>query len=466
MRKSYNHYYSLNRPFRVRWDLLEHYPCISLTERISTEATRFFQETIHEYVEKYGKAKIDDVLVDQYVVELGIRDQVIGVPKVSDITLWKSYTYIDELILSACKQKTLHPDRTRFCNLVNWILKSPSVDLSDIEKIYKTLNTAAKKEDVKQDKDFYKEIYGTIFQHVLPYKLHAYGITVCMNDFVRVDEEQDVESLGCNYLELLIRTFTSTLQGMRGRQLSEIKSDMRSLATVIYLFMSMVFVDDVWTKEDLEIFSMYIDLMMQFGIGDHIVSTAVELQNGKADWFQLTDGLTFDNPTIRKLIERTGVCKKIVNKESLSSRENVLNVEWNGVLLSGTGSFGKLAYDDGLLDDFCYELEQIDDATIRSVFDIPTTVTFQIPETDIGYLLDHAKADVCKVYYPGNESSMKTVIGLQGNAYYVLFKLPETKKVYGISTKSMKNGGRLLLQIGDEATDFIYRIADTGLRGV
>ena len=342
MRKSYNHYYSLNRPFRVRWDLLEHYPCISLTERISTEATRFFQETIHEYVEKYGKAKISDYLVDQYVVELGIRDQVIGVQKVSDITLWKSYTYIDELILSACKQKTLHPDRTRFCNLVSWILKSPSVDLSDIEKIYNTLNTAAKKEDVK----------------------HAYGITVCMNDFVRVDEEQDVESLGCNYLELLIRTFTSTLQGMRGRQLSEIKSDMRSLATVIYLFMSMVFVDDVWTKEDLEIFSMYIDLMMQFGIGDHIVNTAVELQNGKADWFQLTDGLTFDNPTIRKLIERTGVCKKIVNKESLSSRENVLNVEWNGVLLSGTGSFGKLAYDDGLLDDFCYELEQIDDATI------------------------------------------------------------------------------------------------------
>ena len=61
---------------------------------------------------------------------------------------------------------------------------------------------------------------------------------------------------------------------------------------------------------------------------------------------------------------------------------------------------------------------------------------------------------------------MKTVIGLQGNAYYVLFKLPETKKVYGISTKSMKNGRRLLLQIGDEGTDFIYRIADTGLRGV
>ena len=440
-------------------DLLNHYPCLSLVERVSPAANRFFRETVEQYTKEVGVLKVSDYLTDLYLSELGVRDQVLGVQKLSDITLWRDYCIASELIQSAVR--TRHPSQTKCANLINWILMSPSVDIDDIKKIYQTLNQIPDIVDVRREKDFYKEIMGTVFDKVLPYKLHAYGLTEKMSALVTVDEEQQITSHSYNYLELLIRVFMTTLQGMRGRNLSDLKQDMKVLTVCIYLFMNTVFLDATWSTNDLRVFETYIDVMMQFGIGTHIVERVTSIQMNSHDWFSLIDGVSFDNPAIQQMVHTVSMRKKKFHQSNtLLSNDHALNTEWNGWLLMGNGSFGQLAEDPDQLDEFCYAIEALRSGGIQECMDIPSTVSFQISESDMGYLLSDMKADVCKIYYPAEDRAVQTIVKLQGKQAFLLFRIPETNRVYGVSLFPSAKGGRVLLQLGTDQDEFVYRLVD------
>lgn len=461
MWQKYRNYYLQNRPLSDRVDLLNHYPCISLSERISPDANKFFQETIKEYTEKEGIFKVSDYLTDSFISELGIRENVLGVHKTSEVTLWKEYCIISELIRSSVSKK--HPSHTQCANVVNWILMSPSMEIEDIRKIYRTLNQIPDIVDVRTEKDFFKEIIGTVFDKLLPYKLHAYGLGAKLDAFGSMDSEHIIESGEYNYLEILIRSFMGTLQAMRGQNLSDLKRDMKILTVCIYLFMDFVF-DKPWEIGDLQLFKCYIDAMMQYGIGQHIVERVVSMQNSSRDLISIVSGIDFENPMIRKLVNNVNRKKSIrTNTGDMSSSDNALNTSWNGLLLSGSGSFSKLATDQDALDDFCYSVEGLDEDGIRQFIDVPTTVSFQISESDIGYLIDEVKLDVCKICYPGKTKLMQTVIALQGDGTdkkFLLFSIPETKNVYGISLHPSASGGRLIIQFGTEDDYYSYRLSD------
>lgn len=445
LQRRYGNYHSLED----RLDLLDHYPCLRISERRAPSVVAYHQETLQKFIDDGGKAVIHDTFVDSYEHELGFVDFILHDPDLTHLTIWREYCIIKNDILSMKNAKY-----KKELDALLGLLDAPSTELEDLQSIYFTINDLSKKIYSRENLDFYKEFFGTIFMKLLPYKLRAFGMTADMDgDIAPADEI--LRNYSNNYFELLLQMFANTLQTMRGSSLVDTKAKLKTIVIVEALFLFALYPNQRLEMEDLQVFTDYTNAMLASGIGTNNAETILKMQRDHTSFFDLVSQLDDKNQFLDHMIKRQ---EKIFDN-GMKSSSSSLNKEFSSMFLTGHGRYTEKNYPKEKFEDLCYGIEGIDEDTIRDYIDLNgRKVNYVINENQMGFILKKVTKDAGSLRTPRGEVRF-FIHPSSTDLDFVIFGLDDSKDVYGISIQIGPDNSRQVLKLGMDSSDYTYKLA-------
>lgn len=442
----YGKYHSME----TRMDILNHLSCFRMNERRSPSVVEYHRETIQKFIDEGGKPVIHDTYVDEFEMELGLAEFALHVKTFDNLTIWKEYCLIKESILTLRGSKK---EVREHGNVLLSVLNSPSTEMDDLQSIYFTLNDLTKKVYDRKNLDYYKELFGTVFMQLLPYKVHAFGMTTDTDsDLAPADEV--LRNYSCNYFEILIRMFTDTLQSIRGSSLVDTKEKLKTLTVVCTMFLTAIYPNKEFHMDDLRLFTDYINSMLASGIGTNIGETILKMQRDHTGFFDLVSQLGDQNQFLNYMVNR----QKDYYNQTMKTCGS-LNKEFSSMFVTGYGRYNEKNYPKEKFEDLCYGVNGIDDDTIKEYVDINgRKINYAIDENQMGYILKKVTTDAGSLRTPRGEIRF-FIHPSSRDMDFVLFRFDDSKDVYGLSVQTGADKSRVLLKLGLDSSEYSYKLA-------
>lgn len=445
-------------------DMLNHLPCFTEGERRTPVAISFYQEVLQQWIDKGNQPIAYEKYIDHLEMDLGVDKFIQHTSDFASVTIWKTYSLLRNEIYEGCLKHPRAVEIRETGEKLNAILDSPSTILENCKDIWDQLSTLpmynrgrGKEDPSKKDllEDFYKDISNTLFEKLLPYKFHAYGLL-----------DVHIDSYGSNYLEMLLQMFFEEVQKTRGSNMRDIGNFISTVEIIIYLFLTHLYDPSGITDSRIYPFTMYIDRMCGFHIQTTLRDRIYKMIEEKPDYLKMLDKL---HPSAA-FLKAMPLTSEFNNYRDQVSGKN-LDATWNSWLIFGNGYFSdkKLLVRDGtkmsVNSEFMYRVEKIDTDTLRSYIKADG-FSFNIAPGKLAYLKEEKQIDLCKMVKPAIEGYEKEqrryVAYVPGAGLFVLFQIYGSDDVFGIGIVEGKQGDRQIIKFGADESDWNYELVYGG----
>ena len=439
-------------------DMLNHLPCFNKEERSLPVAISFYQEVLQQWIDKGNCPVVYHKYCDELEMDLGITNFVQHANTFAETTLFKEYALLCDEIESSCLGHPRYIEIRKVGEALKNILEMPTIVLSDVRTFWDRIGDLdiynlerSKLDPNKKDLivDFAKDISSMIFGKLLPYKLHANNITII-----------SLGNTGVSYLEAIVKMFFEEVQKMRGSNMRNIGTELKTLQTLIYLFISHAYEGEEVIDKHIKPFTKYIDWMCNIHT-DHILRPAIyKMLDSKIDYLEILDTL---HPSAEFLKAMPLTDNFNQYRDYISSKN--LDAQWNGWIISGNGFFSdqKLLTRDGakvgVNSEFMYAIEKIDEDLVRDYMDCQG-VRFTIDPEALSFLKVERHMDFCKLVKPATDSTAEKIryAGyIPGMGVFILFQISESKDVFGIGIAETKNQDRQIVKFGYDSSEDSYK---------
>lgn len=463
----YNRYHN-KHTINTKWDMLEHYMCFSEYERQTNRSSIFFTDVIEEIDNSDSSIRVPEC-ARKYAKELGIEHRVVG----EKPTLWKKYSHICQLI-NATHDDTQHPRRRSMRTLLMSILDAPSTEIADVQKIYCDLNEYVQMlihNNYRGEEDFYREMFNIIFADLLPFKYHAYDLSLILDKgFIKL--EPTSLSSEC-YLEMLFQMFFYSMQSLRGKSLSDYRSILDDVSVYIYLIISTIFPERSLLSSYLDnrdilcLFRVYLDLEIPGKVGNHVISKVENIFNDSADWFTITKHLSNTYHMTDHLISKEN--HRRLDELKAQWYVDALDIDFSNTTFIGDPYYQTERFQNDGLKFLLYAIEQVQYPLIRLYLKMikEESCSFDIDENRMGYLRSLKIGDMGKVltydrqsdHVPETLLSSKTIIHIpKEDEIFVLFTVKESDDLFGIGLQEYGDGTRKLLRFETSKNKYTYSL--------
>ena len=446
-------------------DEINHFSCIPKEIRTSNDAIRYYQEILQRWIDDgniilvYSNGKVEN-----FEEELGILDFVTETHFVNESTLWKEYSKLINTIIESTPNAKENQIKTAISNtLIQCISDLPSTKLEDCVVIWDQLIEIQKKiqnskiEATEYGIDYLKDLWSFIFQSVLPYKFHAYGM---LDKYYQINanSENIIKSFSTNYLELLVRMLFGEIQSIRGTSVIT-NAKLKNIILLGYFLLSDLYPKNL-DMEKINVVGNYVRLMLSSGVSEYVTTKIYQLYKSPSEYLDLVSDLKPGNSMLQ-LIEMRQYRNSYTKMDHPVISRHSLNATWGNWVIVGEGFFS----DKNLLvhgmngisvnENFIYMVLNTTAKVIQSYISCES-IAFQISEDCLGYLKNEIHADLCTL--TNTDTGKKRYLAAIPEGIYELFTIDDSKDVYGIGIVEAKNHNRQVIKFGADKSEYRYKL--------